>query len=680
MDITRFLKPPSDEQRRIIDLAKDHNIIVDSVAGCGKTTTILHIARTYPDRKILVLMYNRRLKEESRMRVAQIGISNVEVQNFHSFFVRHYDPTCITDSELTKCIDAKVRPNYPFKYDMIIIDEAQDMKMIFYRAFCKIFADCDIDEPQILVFGDRYQNVYKFLGSDERFLIYGERLFSMSNYPWKTVKLSVSYRLTHETARFINKCVIGYDRIQTPKSSVGFLKKHGPDVKYVICNCYTNPYKYVKKAIAKYGVANIFILSTSVKSPMTPLRKLANKLSLEGIPVFVPISDDSDIDESIIEGKLVFTTFNQTKGLERDCVFMFSIDDWNPNKTEDCPNNVYVAMTRAKQALTLFHSNRAAYAPFINADTIEDNAQIIQHGKFNPKEHDYKSSTSVSVTELTQYLSNDAMKKALSFVRFKGSIDKCRAVEIPTSVKQNNDLIEEVSDITGVAIPAYYEFQISGQMQFYKTLLEGVNNNEQRELISNLKPYNSNKTVNLVKLLKTANMYNAMLSGYIHKTVQIDRYDWIDEKQLERLVPRFRKHLRGSSLFEVPVKSPQKILGKQINGVMDCITTADAAKIYEFKCVSKLKQSHILQLAIYAYLVETSIEQNKPVSPGLDKVPRKYMLLNLLNGRYYRIGFELATLEEMVEFLIFNKYFVNDSLSDAEFMKRIKQYRAEFDL
>ena len=56
----------SNEQNNIINLLKDNkNIIVDSVAGSGKTTTNLYIAKSFPKLNILLLTYNAKLKIET---------------------------------------------------------------------------------------------------------------------------------------------------------------------------------------------------------------------------------------------------------------------------------------------------------------------------------------------------------------------------------------------------------------------------------------------------------------------------------------------------------------------------------------------------------------------------------------------------------------------------------------
>ena len=48
----------SEEQKNIIESARNNNILVDCVVGSGKTTTILEIAKDQIDKKFLLLVYN----------------------------------------------------------------------------------------------------------------------------------------------------------------------------------------------------------------------------------------------------------------------------------------------------------------------------------------------------------------------------------------------------------------------------------------------------------------------------------------------------------------------------------------------------------------------------------------------------------------------------------------------
>ena len=60
------LKPPSEEQLAIVAAVRGgNNVVVKAVAGSGKSTSVLHLARDQATlgRYMLLLTYNRRLKE-----------------------------------------------------------------------------------------------------------------------------------------------------------------------------------------------------------------------------------------------------------------------------------------------------------------------------------------------------------------------------------------------------------------------------------------------------------------------------------------------------------------------------------------------------------------------------------------------------------------------------------------
>lgn len=714
MDDVLDIPPPSREQEQIIEAVARGHVVVDSVAGCGKTTTIIHAAQRYPQWKFLILMYNRRLKEESRRRVSQMALHNVEVQNFHSFFVRYYEGNCNTDAGVRRVLENDDAPKRNFEYDVIVVDEAQDMKLIFFRMLAKILADMQrtcYDPlrplPRVMALGDKYQNVYKFLGSDERFLLYAPDIFGglpVTDLPWQPHKMSISFRITRQIARFINHCALGYERIRAIRD--------GPPVQYIICNLFRTPPSVLKDMIARYGYENIFVVSNSVKSAKSPLRSLANAMSKAGIPIFVPASDDADIDEKVIAGKLVFTTYNQTKGLERECIMIFNIDEWNPCKSTECPNAIYVAMTRAKSELILLHSNTADYAPFIRRDKIADFANVQIRGKFDPGEHTARGDPpAISATELTEYLSGEVIERAMGHFRHKTNTDGCAKVLIPTTITvtvdatpadtgydsddyeeiasgvvdassvETQSLYEDVSDITGVMIPTWYEYTTTGNIQIYQHLSV-----EARGIVYQPESPGADTAEDIARLLKMANVYNAHCSGYMHKLNQIPKYDWVVSGNLNDIRPRLRKHIGSSgNRFEVRVETQEPILGKRIGGAIDCIsefgadTDKPVLRVYEFKCTNGLKATHYIQLAIYAYLLETNPPDH--LKPYFERgFARQYIILNLLTGKYCRIRFEIDDLAEMIEFLILNKYYLDNSKTDAEFMREIQDVQNEFEI
>src|SRR5271154_1363372 len=113
------------EQKNIINLLKNYNVIVDAVAGSGKTTTILHIAKKYPDTSILSITYNERLKTETKQKAADLELENLHIYNYNSYAVKYLHKSCYTDENLLEHMDSNITDKN--KYGIIIIDEAQDM-------------------------------------------------------------------------------------------------------------------------------------------------------------------------------------------------------------------------------------------------------------------------------------------------------------------------------------------------------------------------------------------------------------------------------------------------------------------------------------------------------------------------------------------------------------------------
>ncbi|AYV81336.1 MAG: putative helicase/exonuclease [Harvfovirus sp.] len=161
---------------------------------------------------------------------------------------------------------------------------------------------------------------------------------------------------------FMNNCVLGEERLHA-------VKKSKFKVRYLICDCFGSKYgltdrenrvfEEVMYYLQTYSKEDIFVLAPSVKSENCPARQLANKLSEAGIDIYVPNSDEERLDEDILRGKLVFSTFHQAKGMERKVDIVYNFDDsyfqlFKKDKNPlVCPNELYVAATRGSERLTV---------------------------------------------------------------------------------------------------------------------------------------------------------------------------------------------------------------------------------------------------------------------------------------------------------------------------------------
>ena len=635
------LSSPSLEQQYIIECIGSSNVIVDAVAGSGKTTCILHIARKYSNLKILLITYNAKLKVETREKVRELNILNLKdnVHTYHSFCVKNYSEKCKEDKGILKVLENNTRPKYSYNYDLIILDEAQDISETYFKLVNKIYND-NMQSAKICILGDMYQSIYSFNGADPRYIKYADQIFNLNNISWNKCPLSESFRITKEMSDFINKCMLNNNRIISNK-----LTNIKPN--YIICDVFgdrlgtssiSRPFAEIKRYLNMgYTASDIFVLAPSIKNDETPVRILENKIkdTLKNIMVYVPISDEEKIDEEIMRDKIVFSSFHQAKGLERKVVLVFGFDEGYFNfhaKEHDryvCPNTLYVATTRALEHLTVFHHYRNNYLPFINKDELikytnfeRSNLSIT---KFNSKKN------IISVTDLVNHISVNVIEEAITYLNIIKKRNKQDVINIPVKTEQI-DTFESVSEITGTAIPSYFEYILKNKISIYDELCDlnyncievsdgddfideddSVVNNLAIEP-SNIKQYELNKidikNLSEDELLYIANRWCSYKSGYKFKVAQIKKYDWLSKENFKKCIDRLNSlKLTANSSFEKKVSTDNDsnknnivLHGESINGFIDCI---DGNNIYEFKCIKEFDSKHYLQLATYMYLYES---------------------------------------------------------------------------
>jgi len=204
---------PSEEQSVIVStLLSNSNVLVNAVAGSGKTTTVGFIGQACPEANILLLTYNRKLKQETKARLKAYKISNIQVHNYHSFCFNYWDVLGSTDQIIYDVLDLSSELNPIFSYDLIIIDEVQDMTKLYYLLVAHIIKYSKF-VPKFCILGDPNQTIYDFNGADSRYLTMAPNLFNWNRLPWAKCKLSTSYRLTPRLTDFVNNVVLQQDLI-----------------------------------------------------------------------------------------------------------------------------------------------------------------------------------------------------------------------------------------------------------------------------------------------------------------------------------------------------------------------------------------------------------------------------------------------------------------------------------
>jgi hypothetical protein len=703
----------SQEQNDVIKELYSNNVIVDSVAGSGKTTCNLHVAKHFPNLNILLLTYNAKLKLETREKVKENQIDNLETQSYHSFCVRHYDKKSYKDENIRMILDIKKSPIMTFDYDIIIVDEAQDVSPLYFELIYKIYND-NKKKAKICIMGDQNQSIFDFNFADERFIVFADKIFDFNNLLWKSCKLSRSFRITYEMSLFINNCMFNNDRIKSMKVS-------GNRPRYMIIDPYGdesfNEVKYYLNL--GYLPEEIFILAPSVKSSNSPISILENKIKLEmkDVQIYVPVSDEEKLDEEILKGKLVFSTFHQTKGLERKVIIVFGFDNSyfkfykKHRNTSFCPNELYVAVTRGSEKISLFHS--ADYLPFLNKEKLEEFCDVFYYKEIDIKINSIKP-LGTSPTDLIKHLPYNIINECFSLLNVEVINTKKEIIDIPLKTIQDNGC-ESVCELTGIAIPSYVELRMMGHINIYNRLMK----NDFKTKIKNIKTkYDLElidiKNITSKELLYISNCWNTNTNDFLFKLFQIQEYDWLSQENMIRCADRLENTLNMSkdAIFEKEIKCTLKpnFLNNyvDITGYMDCV---DDDNVYEFKCVQMLSKEHHLQLAIYMFMnereknqsledikIEIKIEEKllELISPAcvfykekmlkLESLYEKrnrikisnYFLYNIITDELIKISCEMTSLIKMMDILIYKKYLPSKPLADVDFISEMNEIKKKY--
>lgn len=642
----------SDEQQNIINYIKNgYNVIVDAVAGCGKTTTSLSLCNELKNMKILMLTYNSGLKIDTRKKIDKYKLENIQVHSYHSFCLNYYKKPCYDDLCMYKLIKSDIL--FETEFDIIIMDEQQDMKPLFYE-LVQVILKNNKSNPQLCLFGDIFQNIYSYQGSNIKYLIEGDKLFP-SDRQWVKASISTTFRNTKEICNFVNSVLLKQNRLNSTKD--------GDKSKYIITNNFNpiNIYKMIIKYIEQgYRYEDIFVLAPSINSKTTPVKKLENLCVNNGMPCLTTISDNGPINEDIIKGKIVFTSFHQSKGLERKIVFVYCLDTsyywYGKNESKDiCPNPIYVACTRALEHLVIVHNKYRDYLPFIDKTNIESIVNI--NGSLTVKEKtrndsDTNKIINKPVTDFIRSLDFENIEKILNNLSIKTITKPKYNVEIKNKIINKNGLIEDVSNINGTAIPAYYEMLTSKNCKLYNSVIhdsENLPQDQQDKLFNIGKKSYSDKFVTIEDMCYLAVLQECRMSGYWSKLYQIDDYTWLTNEenidQFNRILKIINKNIHAYANNEYEYRIEKNI--KQdyiIAGFIDCIDHTSKT-IWEFKCVSNISDLHILQLTMYAYI-------SKQQFPDY-----RYKILNLLSGEVLEVQeIQFENIDEIILDII-KKYY-----------------------
>lgn len=701
----------SDEQYEIVKATSEENslIIVDAVPGSGKTSVVLSIARAQKDKSVWCFTFNNQLAAEVQDKILKEELEeNMNVSTYHGFGKSYYDKDMLDDSCMYHVIQNDQKPikELPF-IDILVVDETQDMKPLYFYFIQKVMRDMFVTQkrkPKVIVTcGDKRQNIYDFMGSDSRFLTMAHEM-----YPCKAIKkqlrLSRSFRLTEEIAYFMNMSLkdtyIFADRVSGYKPC------------YLRAASVFQSIDFVLESIHDMGASaeDLFFLFPSVRGHH--VRVLENKLSERKIRCVVSRSETGMLDDKVIKGKAVISTFHQSKGRERPIVVVFGFDksyfDYfarNAENENQVPPPMYVAMTRASERLFLIQHAKQAHMPFLQ-DGWESYVDYVDLTPEEPRVNPSSAPSSISLEHFTspskivEFIPQEAMLQIALLFESIYVLECEKHVEVVyenTVLGTDKRTYEDVADLNGLAIPFKFETEKKENrientviMQRCDKKLKQLMPSVRKYYLDHMKRYLESRTEENknADFFFYANLYRSLTTGYRYYLEQLDTYDYA-LPVLEKLMNNLRRHVRKPISihdflsFEVPLEIHQDKIDDFIdeNFGLDkmgrvLITGAemdivDSQNVWEIKCVELIQNEHKLQLAVYAWLYMLS----KATSSSTSLNGKKFHLLNARNGQLWKLDVSSQekknVLDQIMKIVFKSKYLDKEvKLKDHDFLAR----------
>lgn len=391
-------------------LQEGGNCSIAANPGTGKTTTILSIAAAMPHLKFLIITYNNALQADTSKSITERQITNVDVYTYHQFLHSKYDPEVCDDCGLMKVLaqdrhfqlqrprnkprgvmtmqdvlrNVKPLDELPFgsfmTYDVIVIDEIQDMSRPYFLTAVLAFIDNQRRRFQLIVMGDSRQVIYEYRGADKRYLTMAEKVFG--NYPrlmrpgaWKKIVFYKTYRLSPSVCWFINEAMY-----HDPEENNQLISSESPETSernhpvtvfiddaMECLKMVMNTINQIFRAKPDCPKEEIVICCFSLADPF--VKQVMQLLTLNGFPIFVPSGLEGANDASMYKGRIRFYTRHSVKGLTCDYLIQLNMNNTfytiqqynNPMVTERemqrhiTPPPHFVSLSRARVLLILIN-------------------------------------------------------------------------------------------------------------------------------------------------------------------------------------------------------------------------------------------------------------------------------------------------------------------------------------
>lgn len=708
------MNPPSEEQQIIINHIKDgNNVVVDACAGSGKSTTILNVADQFNDKKILQLTYNSALRHEIRTKAKELSLENMTVHTYHSLAVGFYDSSAYTDTGMRNILSQEMNVSKYIDVDILVIDESQDMTLLYYRLIVKFMRDLyykNNNKIQLLILGDYKQGLYEFKGADIRFLTHSQDIWNhydfISNDIFIKCSLKMSYRITNQIKTFVNDVMLNEERMESCRD--------GPQVSYMTSNSYTMERVVVNKIKELMSTGSkqddFFILAGSIKGHH--MKRLENMLVMNGIDCFVPLFETDKLDERVIMGKIGLSTFHSVKGRQRKYVFVIGFDQnyfsyYGRNlNTYECPNTLYVAATRASEELFLCESSNTIFdRPLDFLTKPHNDIKKMECVNFigTPRNVFYERTTDeneieikkccVTPTELIKFLHEDVLDVITPILsKLFVCNEKGETLDIPSIIQTQNGLYEEVSDLNGIAIPCMYYDEINRKRDIssvpvlYEMIqLSHENLDDKSHYISSAMDSVDRNMLSIEDYLYAANVFKA-IDERLHSKLRQITYDdccWLSEDDIDICKDRINNYIdkeceeyEPEAEFTIIHHSDEDAHTNIDRALEECdldhllfrftaradLVTKDS--VWEMKCTSEISLDHKIQVVIYAWLWNIVYPEDK----------KTFKIFNIKTCELMTLNDDFENIDVIVKEVIRGK-FIEPTYKDLDtFINDCKSY------
>jgi hypothetical protein len=408
-------------------------------------------------------------------------------------------------------------------------------------------------------------------------------------------------------------------------------------------------------------------LASSIKNKQGPAGLVEKLLIKEKIPIFIP-SAETKIMNNNIKKKLVISTFHQVKGLERKVIIILGFDAsyfyfFKKNSDYSCTNELYVAVTRSIERISLIHNYEFGYLYFLKK--IEEYCDVIKYNEIDqkPLKEDVKIKI-VLIEDIIRHIPINIIINSVNLFEYEIKRNPENLIMMTDRIKASNTVMN-VHNINKISIILLTELKITGKIEIIDIMKESKIECDDIAEFS------------IDKLLKLATQYDLFQKGYLFKNLYINKYDWLYLENIQECMQRIEtlsiaKNCKFNFMLDIDDKVCTELLGVPLRSYIDCVDF-DNKIIYKFECREELNKENYIYLAIQKYMIlklqKIANQRLGDILKKLDtplakilKVNYKYVLYSFLTNEYIEIKSNLNNLTKMMEIIINKKY--KDRIAD----------------